>query len=177
MNNLNCSIAEKYIQSLASLVPFVMCHLHMNTSMEPCNDTMNARQTEQLLSMPQEWFWNINFIMLSWRLKNVWRKCQGWIGITIQYLFWPSCMFALSLYTLNMRRCQIEVQFESGARTKFLVALFQPMTSISDHKSVPWFHSFQNMYNTHMCKMNTEVEKLGFSKKIYLVLMKKCKKK
>ena len=76
-----------------------------------------------------------------------------------------------------MRRCQIEVQFESGARTKFLVALFQPMTSISDHKSVPWFHSFQNMYNTHMCKMNTEVEKLGFSKKIYLVLMKKCKKK
>ena len=27
-----------------------------------------------------------------------------------------------------------------------------------------------------MCKMNTEVEKLGFSKKIYLVLMKKYKK-
>ena len=79
--------------------------------------------------------------------------------------------------TFRRRRCQIEVQFESGARTKFLVALFQPMTSISDHKSVPWFHSFQNMYNTHMCKMNTEVEKLGFSKKIYLVLMKKCKKK
>ena len=30
------------------------------------------------------------------------------------------------------RRCQIKVQFESGAKIKFLAALFQPMTSISD---------------------------------------------
>ena len=30
-----------------------------------------------------------------------------------------------------MRRCQIRVHFEYGARTKFLAALFQPMTSMS----------------------------------------------
>ena len=57
------------------------------------------------------------------------------------------------------RRCQIRVQFDSGARTKFLATLFQPMTSMSDYQSVPWSHSFQNMYNTHMCKMHLIVEK------------------
>ena len=57
------------------------------------------------------------------------------------------------------RRCQIRVQFESGARTKFLAALFQPMTSMSDYQSVPWSHSFQKMYNTHMCKRHLIVEK------------------
>ena len=75
----------------------------------------------------------------------------------------------------NRRRCQIRVQFESGARTKFLAALFQTITSISDYQSVPWSHSFQNMYNTHMCKMHLIVEKRGFSKKIYLNFMKNCK--
>ena len=74
-----------------------------------------------------------------------------------------------------MRRCQIRVQFESGARTKFLATLFQPMTSMSDYQSVPWSHSFQNMYNTHMCKMHLIAEKWGFSKKIYLNFMKNCK--
>ena len=75
----------------------------------------------------------------------------------------------------DMRRCQIRVQFESGARTKFLAALFQPMTSMSDYQSVPWSHSFQNMYNTHMFKMHLIVEKWGFSKKIYLNFIKNCK--
>ena len=51
---------------------------------------------------------------------------------------------------LHKRRCQIKVQFESGAKTKFLAALFQPKKSISHYQSVPWSHSFQNMYNTHM---------------------------
>ena len=55
--------------------------------------------------------------------------------------------------------CQIKVQFESGAKIKFLAALFYPMTSISDYQSVPWCHRFQNMYNTHMCKMHLKVEK------------------
>ena len=59
----------------------------------------------------------------------------------------------------NMRRCQIKVQFESGAKKKFLAALFQPTTSISDYQSVPWSQSFQNIYNTHMCKMYLTVEK------------------
>ena len=76
---------------------------------------------------------------------------------------------------VGKRRCQIRVQFESGAKTKFLAALFQPITSISDYQSVPWSHSFQNMYNTHMCKMHLIVEKRGFSKKIYLNFMKNCK--
>ena len=76
---------------------------------------------------------------------------------------------------MYMRRCQIRVQFESGARTKFLAALFQPMTSMSDYQSVPWSHSFQKMYNTHMCKRHLIVEKWGFSKKIYLNFIKKCK--
>ena len=39
-------------------------------------------------------------------------------------------------YHHYMRRCQIRVQFESGARTKFLATLFQPMTSMSDYQSV-----------------------------------------
>ena len=59
----------------------------------------------------------------------------------------------------NMRRCQIKVQFECKAKTKFLAALFQPITSISDYQSVPWSPSFQNMYNTHMYKMYLKVEK------------------
>ena len=59
----------------------------------------------------------------------------------------------------DMRRCQMKVQFESGANIKFLVALFQSMTSISDYQSVPWSHSFLNMYDTHMCKMYLTVEK------------------
>ena len=69
---------------------------------------------------------------------------------------------------LNMIRCQIRVQFECAARIKFLAVFSQPMTSISDYQSVPWCHRFQNMYNTHMCKMHLKVEKWGFSKKIYL---------
>ena len=32
------------------------------------------------------------------------------------------------------RRCQIKVQFESGAKTKFQLALFQPITPISHHQ-------------------------------------------
>ena len=63
----------------------------------------------------------------------------------------------------HMRRCEIKVQFESGAKKKFLAVVFQPMTTISDYQSVPWSHSFQNMYNTHMCKMQLTVEKWGFS--------------
>ena len=35
------------------------------------------------------------------------------------------------------RRCQIKVQFESGAKTKFLESLFQPMTQILNYQSVP----------------------------------------
>ena len=66
------------------------------------------------------------------------------------------CCILISQY---MRRCQIGVQFESRARTKFLATLFQPMTSMSDYQSVPWSHSFQKMYNTHMCKMHLIVEK------------------
>ena len=60
--------------------------------------------------------------------------------------------YIIKLNCLHMRRCQIRVQFESGARKKFLAPLFQPMTSMSDYQSVPWSHSFQKMYNTHMCK-------------------------
>ena len=54
---------------------------------------------------------------------------------------------------------QITVQFEFRAKIKFLAALFHPLTSISDQQSVPWSNSFQNMYNTYMCKINLEVEK------------------
>ena len=39
-----------------------------------------------------------------------------------------------------MRRCQIKIQLESGAKIKFLAALFQPMTLISNYKSVPQTH-------------------------------------
>ena len=69
---------------------------------------------------------------------------------------------------LNMIRCQIRVQFECAAKIKFLAVFSQHMTSISDYQSVPWCHRFQNIYNTHMCKMHLKVEKWGFSKKIYL---------
>ena len=85
---------------------------------------------------------------------------------------WP-----LNLACLHKRRCQIKVQFESGAKTKFLLALFQPMTPISHHQSVPWSHSFQNMYNTHICKMYLDIEKWGFSNKIFIISMKNCKNK
>ena len=106
-NNLNCSTAEKYIQSLASLVPFVMCHLHMNTSMEPCNDTMNARQTEQLLSMLQEWFWNINFIMLSWRLQKCLKKMSR-NGLELPYsIYFDLHVCSHCLYTLLLWRKKV----------------------------------------------------------------------
>ena len=59
----------------------------------------------------------------------------------------------------DMRRCQIKVQFESGVKTKFLAPIFQSMTSISDYQSIPRSHSFQNMYNTYMCKMHLKGEK------------------
>ena len=58
-----------------------------------------------------------------------------------------------------MRRCQIKVQFESGVKTKFLAPIFQSMTSISDYQSIPRSHSFQNMYNTYLCKMHLKGEK------------------
>ena len=57
------------------------------------------------------------------------------------------------------RRCQIKAQFESGVKTKFLAPIFQSMTSISDYQSIPRSHSFQNMYNTYMCKMHLKGEK------------------
>ena len=38
---------------------------------------------------------------------------------------------------LHMRRCQIKVQFKSGAKKKFLESLFQPMTQILNYQSVP----------------------------------------
>ncbi len=57
------------------------------------------------------------------------------------------------------RRCQIKVQFECGVKTKFLAPIFQSMTSISDYQSIPRSHSFQNMYNTYMCKMHLKGEK------------------
>ena len=63
------------------------------------------------------------------------------------------------LLSLHMRRCEIKVRFESGAKKKFLAVVFQPMTTISDYQSVPWSDSFQNIYNTHMCKMHLTVEK------------------
>ena len=62
----------------------------------------------------------------------------------------------LSIY---MRRCQIKVQFECGVKTKFLATSFQSMTFISDYQSIPRSHSFQNMYNTYMCKMHLKGEK------------------
>ena len=65
----------------------------------------------------------------------------------------------LSEVQCPMRRCQIKVQFESGAKKKFLTALFQPTTSLSDYQSVPWSHSFQNIYNTYMCKIYLTLEK------------------
>ena len=74
-----------------------------------------------------------------------------------------------------MRRCQIEVQFESGAKIKFLESSFQSVISISNYQSVPWTHSFQKMYNTYMGKIHLKVEKWGLTKKIYLNFMKNCK--
>ena len=64
---------------------------------------------------------------------------------------------------------QIKVLLEFRAKIKFQAALSHPMTSISDQQSVPWSNSFQNMYNTYMCKINLEVEKWGFSEKFYLI--------
>ena len=63
----------------------------------------------------------------------------------------PCLLFAGG--TTVIWRCQIKVQFECRAKTKFLAALFQPITSISDYQSVPWSHSFHKMYSTHMCKI------------------------
>ena len=62
--------------------------------------------------------------------------------------------FSSVIQILFKRRCQIKVQFESGVKTKFLAPIFQSMTSISDYQSIPRSHSFQNMYNTYMCKMH-----------------------
>jgi len=73
------------------------------------------------------------------------------------------------------RRCQIEVQFESGAKIKFLESSFQSVISISNYQSVPWTHSFQKMHNTYMGKIHLKVEKWGLNKKIYLNFMKNCK--
>ena len=69
----------------------------------------------------------------------------------------------MTIEEIVRRRCQIKVQFESGGKTKFPAALFQPMTPISHFQSVPWSHSFQNMYNNHICKMYLDVEKLVFT--------------
>ena len=57
-NNPNCPIAEEYIQSLSSFVPFVMCHLHMNNSKGPCSGCeTNAIQIKlKKFGMPQELF-------------------------------------------------------------------------------------------------------------------------
>ena len=90
-------------------------------------------------------------------------------------LGWMIIFFVGIVQICVTRRCQIKVQFECRAKTKFLAALFQPITPISVYQSVPWSHSFQKMYNTHMCKRHLIVEKWGFSKKIYLNFIKNCK--
>ena len=104
--------------------------------------------------------------------------CQGSINLNTEahFEFWKYHLFCLKKHKdicvlwscqgptcRNRKRCQIKVQFESGAKKKILAALFQPTTSISDYQSVPWSHCFQNIYNTHMCKMYLTVEKWGFS--------------
>ena len=100
-----------------------------------------------------------------------WMNHESYYDMIWQPYKWVS----YSLISWYMRRCQIRVQFKSGARTKFLAPLFQPMTSMSDYQSFPWSHSFQKMYNTHMCKRHLIVEKWGLSKKIYLNFIKNCK--
>ena len=67
--------------------------------------------------------------------------------------------FPFFFITSLTRRCQIKVQFESGAKKKFLESLFQPMTQILNYQSVPQTRSFQNMYNTYMWKMHLKGEK------------------
>ena len=50
--------------------------------------------------------------------------------------------------SIDMRRYQIRVKLECGAKIKFLAASFQPMTLMSNYQSAPWTRSFQNMYTT-----------------------------
>ena len=113
------------------------------------------------------------FKAFVWHSKKFWLKSSS-LSKLIYSEGWPFGSVRRGLYC-SMRRCQIKVQFECRAKTKFLAALFQPITSISDYQSVPWSHSFQKMYNTHMCKRHLIVEKWGFSKKIYLNFIKNCK--
>ena len=96
--------------------------------------------------------------LLHWRKRN-----------------WYTCTKRQVWYSFHMRRCQIEVQFESGAKIKFLESSFQSVISISNYQSVPWTHSFQKMHNTYMGKIHLKVEKWGLTKKIYLNFMKNCK--
>ena len=75
---------------------------------------------------------------------------------------WPSSptpLYFLTFPFAHMRRCQIKVQFKSGAKTKFLESLFKPETQILNHQNVPLTRSFQNVYNTYMWKMHLKGEK------------------
>ena len=89
--------------------------------------------------------------------------CLGYMYFTYVFSFHNfsnrELMKTENISKVHMRRCQIKVQFECGVKTKFLATSFQSMTFISDYQSIPRSHSFQNMYNTYMCKMHLKGEK------------------
>ena len=111
--------------------------------------------------LPQ--FWHIWFLSLQNRLN-----CHQQPKFVTRYIFCSSqrnrkkkdkLIFWPFFHIFETLHCRIKVQFERGLKIKFLEYLFQSITWMSNYQSVPWTHSFQNMYNTYMCKMHLKGEK------------------